>query len=432
MKTIKLPHKCSQQEIVDDYQQQYNIAVRWSYNRFKENKSEKEIRLLSKSLKNINLLNSWLINCAIKDGKAIYTRFKDQKVIFGGKKNFVKRVKGKISKEEFKSRRLNPLCSIGQQLCFGNRCFKLDIENNIIIFKPNKSIKIEFQLPKLRKNIRNELLKIQQLNNVKSGEYGYTYTVSFDSKFIYISFEEFKVEEKEIKINSCYLGIDINPENIGISIVDQEKILHTQEFSLKPIFDKIFDKSKSYTSSDPRMKYFHNKLFYETIQIAKTICDLAKHYHCDNVFIEELELKGKLDNKVSNRKNKNLWKRVKFIQNLIKRCNENNIKIKSINPAYSSFIGNLQHDYTDAVNASLEIGRRGNEIFVKKNKEGFYPTFLTKHQWKKTAVKHKSWKELFLELKKSKLKYRVSLDECKYSYRVFEHKSKQVINYVFD
>ena len=430
MKTIKLPHKSSQQELVEDYLQQYNIVVRWSYNRFRENKSEKEIRLLSKSLKNIPLMNSWLVQCAIKDGKAIQTRFKDQKVIFGGKKNFSKRAKGKISKEEFKLKRLNPLCSIGEQLCRGNRCFKLDIENNLIIFKPNRNTKIKFQIPNLRKNIKNELLKIQQLNKVKFGEQGYAYTVSFDTKFIYISFEEFKKEEKETKINR-YLGIDINPENIGISIVDQGKILHTQEFSLKPIFDKIFDKSKSYASSDPRMKYFHNKLSYETFEIAKSIANLAKYYHCDNVFIEELELKGKLDNKVSNRKNKNLWKRVKFIQNLIKRCNENNIKIKCINPAYSSFIGNLQHDYTDAVNASLEIGRRGNEIFVKKNKEGFYPTFLTKHQWKKTAVKHKSWKRFFLELKKSKLKYRVSLYECKHSYRVFEHKSKQVINYIF-
>ena len=167
MKTIKIPHKCSQQEIIEDYLQQYNIVVRWSYNRFRENKSEKEVRLLSKSLKNIPLMNSWLIICAIGQGKAIHKRFKDQKIIFGGKKNFSKRAKNKISKEKFKSKKLNPLCSVGEQLRKGNRFFELDIENNKIIFKPNRNTNIEFQIPKLRKNIRNELLKLQQLNNVK-------------------------------------------------------------------------------------------------------------------------------------------------------------------------------------------------------------------------------------------------------------------------
>ena len=76
---------------------------------------------------------------------------------------------------------------------------------------------------------------------------------------------------------------------------------------------------------------------------------------CKSVFIEDLCFKTSSSIKISNRKNKNLWKRELFINNLTKRLNILGIRIYSVNPAYSSFIGNLMYDYTDAVNASIEI-----------------------------------------------------------------------------
>lgn len=88
---------------------QYNSMMRYSYNRFLEGKTEKDIRLLSKSLNNINSLNSWLIQCSIRDAKSIYNRFREEKVIFGSKVNFIKRIKNKISKEKYQLNRLNPI-----------------------------------------------------------------------------------------------------------------------------------------------------------------------------------------------------------------------------------------------------------------------------------------------------------------------------------
>jgi len=84
MKTIKLPYKSS--ENLTSIIKQYSCVVRYSYNRFLECSTEKEVRYLTKSLNNIDNLNSWLVQCAIKDAKAVYTRFKGEKVIFGGKK----------------------------------------------------------------------------------------------------------------------------------------------------------------------------------------------------------------------------------------------------------------------------------------------------------------------------------------------------------
>lgn len=430
MKTIKLPYKTT--EDLTSILKQYSNVVRYSYNRFLEGKKEKDIRELSKSMNSIDLLNSWLIQCGIKDGKAIQTRFKNEKVIFGGKCNLINRLKNKISKEEYQIKRLCPVNIQGEELKQGNRSFKLDIiENNQIIFKLSKNKHISFQLPNLRNNIKKELFKLQQLNEVKQNQKGYTYSIRFDLNNLYISFEEFR--EELISLNSNrYLGIDMNPDTIGISVLENDKVIHTQEFSLKPIFNVILNEKLS--SKSDRMKYFQNKLKFETFEISKSISLLAKKFNCKSVFIEDLHFKGASTIKISNRKNKNLWKRELFTQNLAKRLNILGIKLYSVNPAYSSFIGNLRYDYTDAVNSSIEIARRGYEYRIKKNKTGFYPNLLVKHQWKEMATKFTDWKKFFIEIKNSKLKYRVSLDECLHKFNVFQQKStskSMVLNYVF-
>lgn len=369
MKTIKLPYKTN--EDLTPILKQYSNVVRYSYNRFLEGKTEKDIRKLSKSLGSVDLLNSWIIQCGIKDGKAIQIRFKNEKVIFGGKQNLINRLKNKITKEEYQLKRLIPLNILGEMLQQGNRSFKLDIiENNQIIFKLNKSKHIELKLPNLRNNIKKELFKLQQLNEVKTGQTGCTYSIRFDLKNIYISFEEFKEDSIELNENR-YIGIDLNPDTIGISILENEKVIHAQEFSLKPIFTKIFNEKLS--SNSDRMKYFQNKLKFETFEISKSISLIAKQFNCKSVFIEDLHFKVGNSGlgKKFNRKTKNIWKRELFIKNLTKRLNILGIKLYSVNPAYSSFVGNLQHDYTDAVNASIEIARRGYEYRIKNNKKGY-------------------------------------------------------------
>ena len=153
MKTIKLPYKST--EDLTPVLKQFSNIVRYSYNRFLENKSEKDIRTLSKGLGSIDLLNSWLIQCGILEGKSIQTRFGEQKIVFGGKNNLLNRLKNKISKEEYNSKRLRPLSIQGELLQSGNRSFKLDIiDNNQIIFKLNKKYHIALILPNLRNNFK--------------------------------------------------------------------------------------------------------------------------------------------------------------------------------------------------------------------------------------------------------------------------------------
>lgn len=430
MKTIKLPYKTT--DDLSSIIKQYSNIVRYSYNRFLDGASEKDIRKLSKSLKSVDLLNSWIIQCAIKEGKAIWSRFGDKKVIFGNKLNLVKRLQNKITKHDYQLKRMHPVSIQAERLKYGNRCFSLDIiDGNRIIFKLNRNNHFEFKLPKLRTNIKDELIKLQQLNEVKQNEIGYKFSVKFDLTHIYISFEEFKDAKRQLNKNRC-LGIDMNPDTIGVSVLDECKVIYTQEFSLKPLFKKILlEKGKS--NSD-RAKHLHNKLIFETIEIAKSISVIAKRFNCENVFVESLHFKNPLGVKTLNRKNKNLWKKELFLNNLSKRLNTSGINLRYVNPAYSSFIGNIMHDYTDAVNASIEIARRGYEYKINKDKTRFYPSLLAKHQWKEMAAKFKDWKGFFLEIKNLKLKYRVSLSDVRHKFNVFQQNSNHkslVLNYVF-
>ena len=106
-----------------------------------------------------------------------------------------------------------------------------------------------------------------------------------------------------------------------------------------------------------------------------------------------------------------------------------------VNPIYSSFIGNLLYGNKttpDMVAASIEIARRG---FKKYKKNWFYPTFDCDgldEQWKQTLTGVNDWKNAFLKIKNSKVKYRVLLDDCVENavFSKFNRKSK-ILLYLF-
>lgn len=401
MITLKIPYKSNDEFklFLNNLRREYSLLVRYSYNRLKEGMSEKDIRVLHKSLNNIDNIDAWTRQCSINEAKQILNKHAEGKVIFGGKSNMVRYLKGLISKEKYKESRLLPLNIFGEMANGGNRKFKLDLFNDRIIYKHSRGEHFELQIPKLRGSYK-ELYNLME--NTR------TYSVKLTDNHILISFEELK---KVVNLNEKrYLGIDLNPEYIGISIKEDDKIIHTKLYSVKKLTDKIIDLKVS--SSNPKFKTLNNKLNHEILEISKDISNLSKEFQCKFIFIEDLSFKGN-SNKYSNRKNKNLWKREIFINNLEKRCSINNQKLYKVNPVYSSFIGNLQWNFDDPINASLEIGRRGYECIIKKTKQ-FYPELKLKEvlisQWKdKINIDNfKTWKDLFGFIKNLELRYRVS------------------------
>ena len=401
MITLKIPYKSNDEFklFLNNLRREYSSLVRYSYNRLIDGISEKDIRVLHKSLNNVNGLDAWTRQCSINESKQILNKHKDNKVIFGGKSNMIKYLKGLITKEQYKENKLLPLNIFGEKVNGGNRKFKLDLFNDKIIYKHSRKDHFELEIPKLRGSYK-------QLYNLM--ENTRTYSVKLTDKHLLISFEEIK---EVVNLNEGrYLGIDLNPEYIGISIKEKDQLLYTKLYSVKKLTDKIIKLNVS--SNDFKFKTLNNKLNHEILEISKDISKLSKEFMCKFIFIEDLSFKGNT-NKYSNRKNKNLWKREIFINNLEKRCSINGQKLYKVNPAYSSFIGNLQWNFDDPINASLEIGRRGFECIIKKNKQ-FYPELKLKEmlvsQWKdKINIDNfKTWKELFGFIKNLGLRYRVS------------------------
>jgi len=399
MITLKIPYKSNDEfkPFLNNLRREYSLLVRYSYNRLREGMSEKDIRVLHKSLNNIDNLDAWTRQCSINEAKQILNKHKDNKVIFGGKSNMIKYFKGLITKDMYKECRLLPLNIFGEKANGGNRKFKLDLFNDRIIYKHSRLEHFELQIPKLRGSYK-ELYNLQEDPR--------TYSIKLTDNHILISFEEVK---ETINLNeNRYLGIDLNPEYIGISIKEDDKIIHTKLYSVKKLTDKII--SLKVNSSDPKFKSLNNKLNHEILEISKDISVLSKEFQCKSIFIEDLSFNG---NTYANRKNKNLWKREIFINNLGKRCSINGQKLYKVNPAYSSFIGNLQWNFDDPINASLEIGRRGFECIIKKTKQ-FYPELKLKEelrsQWKDklNLDDFKTRKDLFSFVKNLGLRYRVS------------------------
>jgi IS605 OrfB family transposase len=420
--TVKVPYKTSEDNAlaIKDLQRQYSSLVRSAYNRAKEGTSQKDIRLKLKSLLNVSGLGCWLTQCAIMEGLAIFKKNKDKTVIFGGAKNFIQRIKNQITKEEIKEKRLLPINIQGEKNQKGNRSFDFNhLSDNMLIFKVNRTKHLTLELQQMKSNYQKKLQFIEQMSSSKD----LTVSVRLNESYVYFIYEEPK-EKLELN-HERYIGIDLNPNYIGISVKENETILHTECFDFSVLTNKLLTEKLS--SDSKRFKYLNNKLKHETILAAKQITLLAKKFNCKFVFIEDLKniSNANLDKgHVLNRLTKNLWKRDYFIQNLTKRVTLLGMKLFKVNPSYSSVIGNCQHSYFDPINASLEVGRRGFNVIILKNKQ-FYPEFSIKTSlkdlWKKPLSEEvKSWKELFKLIKNSKLRYRVSLEDCDKSFKVFQ------------
>ena len=415
--------------IIQDYMKQYSSVQHFVYNRIQEGKLQKDIKQQIKTLNNVDLLDSWFIQCSFYDIP------KKQKVIFGGKKNYFQRLKNNISKKEFKSKRLSPIYSIGEIInksVKGNRKFHIEQDLENIIFKPNRTLNINLQLVGLnkRKQILSKLYQKQERKEIKI-------TYKLDLDYIYIIFEENDVYNYETKfIKNRVLALDLNPNYIGWSIVDWKSesefnVIKSGIYSIKKLNDKDFNlKNKGYSSESKQRKYISDKRNFETIQIVKNIINKSIYYKCQIISIEDLNIKSS-DKELGNMFNKlvnNSWCRNVFVNNLTKRCNIFNIKLLKVKSEYSSFIGNFLYrslNLPDMILASIEIGRRGYEFYnqyisktkgikkniIRPNLSMFNKLYIKSLEEFKLQPTYKDLIELYYFFKKSKLKYRLSIDQ---------------------
>ena len=459
MITIKLKYDVEQeyQSLIQKYQRQYSSILHVFYQQLsKEQELQPEYSYLKtdsilkykvKQLNNIELMNDWFCRSAIGEAYQLVKSNNESRVIFGGKGNFIRRCKNLISRSQFlENKKLNPLYSIGTAKPYkGNQKFEIKEDLKTIIFKPDRKTHIELKLH--LQNYKSALKKLYLRQQSKD----LPITYKLDQNYVYISYEEDKLESvKYEQIDNRVLALDLNPNYIGWSIVDWKsekefKVIKTGIYSIKELNDKDFKlKKKKLKSSSPDRIYLSNKRNYETLQIAKNIINKAIYYKCQIVSIEDLKInsddknKGKRFNKLIN----NLWNRNALVNNLTKRCNIFNIKLLKVKPEYSSFIGNFLYrnlNLPDMILASIELGRRAYEYYnqyISRTKEQkkniiqpdikLFNNLIIKslEEFNIQREQFKNLKELYEYFKKSKLLYRLSIDQFDLQFsRFFTSKS---------
>ena len=425
MLTLKLKYKCldnNYYDILKIYMSQYSICLHYLYNRISDNNgniNEKDLRTLCSNINNIDILDSWFKQSCVKEVLGLYksfqTRYKEHeetrkqklkeidfklkigrlsehkysikkhailnplKLIFGGKENYRLKQEGKISKEEFKQNRLNPILSIGESQFKGNRKFNINSDLSIT-FKPTKDNHFNFKII-YGQNQVHYLKSLYELTLANSISISY----KLDKDYIYITFDESKLfNKKSEQLTNRVLGIDMNPNYIGWSIVDWKssskfEVIESGVYSFKKFSDlyKQLNQLKTVSSDDPRRIKLFNKRTYETIKVAENIINKAIYYKCQVMSIEDLNIKAKDKDKGKNYNAlcNNHWLRSTFVNQIRKRTNIHKIQLLEVKPEYSSFIGNFLFrslKKPDMVLASIEISRRGYEYFnqyITKQKE---------------------------------------------------------------
>ncbi len=312
----------------------------------------------------------------------------------------------------YHEKRVQPLFVIGEGNYKGNRFFDLSrLADGVCIYKPCKEQHYEIRF-KVKKHQRNELERIAQYATLHKQPV----SVRLSTEFLYLLYDEQSLrgygldrksrdadtkkvralglpkDAEKVEIRAVYkswydeqrnrmlkdkipnrcMAVDLNPTNIGWGVLDKHDdgytVVAAGQFDLSHLCTKI-----GQPSSHPKSRRHVNKRRYELTIVFKKLFAIACHYKCAVFGMEELKF-GK-DNtaasRESNRKARNLWCRTLCEQLITKRCNECGIELRKVNACYSSFIGNTQHNYVDATNASVEIGRRALLKFDKGT--GLYP-----------------------------------------------------------
>lgn len=439
--TLKIKYEVDEKNksTILSYIKNYNNVLRFTYNRVHEGiTSTKELTKLQKSMNNV-FIDSYFKSSAVYEAKAI----KNDKIIFGGKKLFFSLMDNKITKEEYQIKKLVPLCSIGEADKKSNRKFII-VDENTIIFKPDRHNHIILKLVNAGNNYKSTLSKLIKLQNTK--QIPITYKLGLD--FICLSFDYSFIKQNEYKtIKDRIIAVDLNPNYLGYSIIDRKgesnyKIIDSGVVDVSKI--NAIDNSSHKASNDARKLYINNKRKYENVKIAYELAKLANHYRCECFSIEKLNIKtknvgkGRKLNKLIN----NQWVRSTFINVLRKLINCSSTTFIEVEPVYSSILGNLiyrEEQLPDMVLSSIELGRRAYEFnnqyllkYKSREKTVVFPKLeLVKDRITQSleelssSIKFGAYGELFAEIKKSKLRYRLSLEDISSSkvFSLFSYKS---------
>ena len=422
MKTITFKIKTNEEleRAVSQDSRICSAMYRFAFNRYRESFLKKEV--YAKVNETFADVNCHLRSCAQGEAFMKFTQNGSdlsKKVHFG---KFLKFQRGLITKDELKDSRNIGIVSTGEANQKGNRLFQIDVENCKFIYKRNRKEHYDLLIDEKLSDKRSLLLsKLQTMMEERKTP------VSFKLKKdkIYLTYDEKEVEkEKQFKglFQNRVLGIDLNPNYFGMSIIE-----FNQKDNYKVIFKEVIDLNELQKESK-------NKIHFELYEINHCILRLCKTWKVSKIAVEDLKFKknSKFWSKDLNRLCRSQF-RYSFVKTHLQTlCNIYGVELIEVNAAYSSIIGNFVHGSDtcpDMVAASIEIARRSYHKFQK----GWYqPSFISKQRLQQVLGNQRKeeleldcgcWKGLAGIIKKSKLKYRFQLQPLNAVFSHFDIKS---------
>ena len=302
-------------------------------------------------------------------------------VIFGGKKNFYERLKGKMTNQEWKELRSNTLYSRGDRSKKGNlntritfddrdQRFYLEVANPLLAEKGKHSPRLRFGL-RIPEKYYDEMVDVVLPEVIginakgKPIEEYQVYSVEIKRKkekyYAHITYDldtsGTELSWNETITSDLVAGIDVNIDRVAVSILTKQgNWIESKTF---------YCHEMEYVRSNRR-----NNISGE---IAKQIVDYLLGWNVGAFVLEDITLKQ--DHDTNHRFNRltHSFAKSKLQKALISRGLKFGFHIKKVNPAYTSVIGRFKYAerYGLSVHeaASFVIGRRGLDFDEKVPKE---------------------------------------------------------------
>ncbi|MGF6954117.1 IS605 OrfB family transposase [Neobacillus sp. B4I6] len=292
-------------------------------------------------------------------------------VVFGGKKNFYERLKGKISRNDWKDLRSNALYSRGDKSKKGNlntrivfddmeQQFYLEVANPLQVAGRKKSPRLRFKLL-VPDKFFNEIVEIVFPNEVgvtskkKHLEEYCPYSIELKRKnnkvYVHITYDEVVhgsiLNWNEMILSDRVAGIDVNIDRVAVSILTKQgNLLESKTF---------YCHEMEYVKSNRRSNI--------SGEIAKDIIQYLLTWNVGAMVIEDITLKQDHDTNKRFNRLVHSFAKTKIQKSIISRGIKFGFKIKKVNPAYTSVIGRFKYSkkYGLSVHeaAAFVIGRRG-------------------------------------------------------------------------
>lgn len=362
MQTISVPYRCNVAERVslDMLRRVYSAAVRTAYaNAQRADGSalrQKELRDLVKTrFAHLKIADAWLLHCAALEGMDLRRLRPDGSLVFGGRSQLERRRKGLISREAWREARLRPLCSRGDKTFFGNRHFRISADAATCTLSVYGRPVI-LRLAAMRGKAGEILRQVAALAAAKA----INLTFRLDAGRLHVTLDPSDLPAHPERLSPVptlagrTLGIDLNPDWIGLSVVEVPQEADTGDLRLTRLLDYRLIRLAVPQDAGPEQ-------VRETLAAAiGHALTLARVWRCGEA-VTERGL-GKLRSGGRNRRLNRLlnnWARRVFASMLARRAMLAGIAVREVWGGYSTTIGNMAFEAPDACASAAEIARRG-------------------------------------------------------------------------